>query len=80
MFYRLLISLLLIPLGCFGGAKSPAVPPPAPPAPESADASVVAARDDERLRRRAAAGTTIFSGPQGATGTAPVQAKTLFGQ
>lgn len=79
MFYRLLITLLLIPLGCFGGS-APSAPPPAPPPPEEQDAAVIAGRDQERARRRAAAGSTMFTGPMGATGAAPVQAKTLFGQ
>jgi len=78
MFYRLLLTILMIPLGCFGGG-SPNVPPPAPPPPEEQDAAVIAGRDKERARRRAAGGSTMFSGPMGATGTAPVQAKTLFG-
>lgn len=78
MFYRLLITLLLVPLGCFGGA--PSVPAAAPPPPEEQDAAVMAGRDKERARRRAAGGSTMFSGPMGATGAAPVQAKTLFGQ
>lgn len=78
MFYRLLITLLLIPLGCFGGS-APSAPPPAPPPPEEQDAAVMAGRDKERARRRAAGGSTMFTGPQGAMGAAPVQAKTLFG-
>lgn len=75
---RFLIMLLLIPLGCFGGG-SPSVPAAAPPPPEEQDAAVMAGRDKERARRRAAGGSTMFTGPQGATGAAPVQAKTLFG-
>ena len=76
---RFILSLLLIPLGCWGGS-SPKAPPPAAAPPEEQDASVIASRDAERQRRRAAAGSTVFTGPQGATGQAPVQAKTLFGQ
>ena len=79
MLKRLVISILLIPLGCFGGG-APSLPKAAPLPPEEQDASVMASRDAERIRRRAAAGSTMFSGPLGATGAAPVQAKTLFGQ
>jgi len=78
MFYRLLISILMIPLGCFGGA-TPTTPAQAKPLPQEADTAVMATRDEERIRKRAAAGTTVFTGPQGATGTAAIQAKTLFG-
>lgn len=78
MFYRLFLMLLLIPLGCFGGS-APSIPPPAPPPPEEQDAAVMAGRDKERARRRVAGGSTMFTGPQGAMGAAPVQAKTLFG-
>ncbi len=76
---KFIIMLLLIPLGCFGGS-SPSVPPPASPPPEEQDAAVMAGRDKERARRRAAGGSTMFTGPMGVTGAAPVQAKTLFGQ
>lgn len=76
---KFLTMLLLIPLGCFGGG-SPKAPEAAPPPPEEQDAAVIASRDKERARRRAAGGNTMFSGPMGATGGAPVQAKTLFGQ
>lgn len=75
---KFIISILLIPLGCFGGA-APSTPPPVAAAPEEQDAAVTASRDKERARRRAAGGSTMFSGPMGATGAAPVQAKTLFG-
>jgi hypothetical protein len=77
--YRLIISLLLIPLGCFGGG-GPSTPPPAPPPPDAQDTGVVAARDAERARRRAAGSSTVFTGPQGVTSPAPVATKTLIGQ
>lgn len=76
---RFILSLLLIPLGCFGGG-SPSMPAPAPPPPDAQDTGVVAARDQERARRRAAGSNTIFTGPQGTTNPAPVATKTLIGQ
>lgn len=76
---RLILSLLLIPLGCFGGSV-PTPPPPAPPAPEAQDVGVVASRDAERARRRAAGSNTILTGPAGTKSPAPVATKTLLGQ
>lgn len=79
MLFRLFLSLLLIPLGCFGGG-SPALPKAAPPPPDAQDSAVVASRDAERMRRRQAGSNTILTGPSGVTGQAPVATKTLLGQ
>lgn len=77
---RLILSLLLIPVGCFGGGSPTVVPVPAP-APQQADASVTQAADDERRRRRAAASNTILTSPLGVTGanSQKTQGKTLLG-
>jgi hypothetical protein len=79
MFYRLILSLLLLPLGCFGGGV-PTAPASTPPPPQAQDVGVVAARDQERARRRAASSNTILTSPLGVTTAAPVALKTLFGQ
>lgn len=76
--YRIILSLLLVPLGCLGGGM-PSAPAAAPPPPDAQDTGVVAARDAERARRRAAGSNTIFTGPQGATNPAPVATKSLIG-
>jgi hypothetical protein len=75
----LLINLLLIPLGCFGGAKAPKVTP-APQVPEEQAAAITAARSAEARRRRAAASQTILTSPRGITSEAATVGKKLLGQ
>ncbi len=79
MMKTMILNLLLLPLGCFGG-NAPKAPAPTPPAPEQTDAGVVAARDDERRRRRAAASETILTTPRGITVPAATAGKLLLGE
>ena len=74
---RLILSLLLLPLGCGGGA--PALTAAAPPPPEAADAGVIAARDAERQRKRTATSNTVLTSPLGVTSQPATIGKTLLG-
>ena len=78
MMRDLILNLLLIPLGCFGGG-SPKIPV-ATPAVEAQDKAVVDSRDSEHRRMQAAAGKTNFTSPSGVPGSALVQTKSLLGQ
>ena len=62
------------------GRSAPSAPAAPIPPPEQQDPGVTAARDAERMRRRTSASNTILTGPQGVTGAAPLQTKTLLGQ
>lgn len=76
---RLLINLLLTPLGlCFGGGTPRATAPQQ--IPEEQDASVLATRSADMRRRRAAASQTILTSSRGVTTEASTATKMLLGQ
>jgi hypothetical protein len=79
---RLIKSILMLPLWCFGGGGGMAAPAPVPapaPIPQTSDPQVQKAGEDDRRRRRAAASSTLLTGAQGVVNPAASAPKTLLG-
>lgn len=65
---------------CMGSPDAPRPQPRLPEAPTPPSTSAEGSTEEQaRRRRRAAAGNTILTGPQGETGAANVERKTLLG-
>ena len=75
--HKLIVRLLLLPLGCFGG--SPSAPPLPTPAPTMQSSAVAGEAEADRLRKRKAASNTLLTGSQGVQTQPVTERKTLLG-